>query len=135
MLRRAREVAGKARKPPRGRTPSQQVLPGDWGPGNRGTGGRGSPGWKALLAACHESREAGPGSCAAGGGDAGWAPPEPHPAPALSVRSRAARGAPRPGRRGTLRGPGPERAWTTWLPGLKPVVAELTSARGGRVEG
>ena len=134
VLRRAREVAGRARKPPRGRTLSQQVLPGDWEPGNRGPGVTGVEG-----AACRLPREQGGRAWQLRGRERGRGvgPTRggPHPAPALSVRSRAARGVRRPGRRGTLRGPGPERAWTTWLPGLKPAVAELTCARGGRVEG
>lgn len=54
---------------------------------DRGTGGPGvwgAPGRKALLPACHEGREARPGSCAAGRRDAGAGG-----TPAWSMRSRA----------------------------------------------
>lgn len=96
--------------------------------GDRETGGgRGSPGRNARR------------FCLLPRGQGGWAWQlrrrdwgMPGGAP---VRSRAARGAPGPGRRVTVRGPGPQQAGTTWLLGLKLPVAELTSPRGGRVEG
>lgn len=121
------KLPGRARRPPRGRTPSQQVLPGRWeGIGKRrgGPGVAGAEGAPLLPAATRAGR-LGLAAAPPRLGDAGWGP---RAEPRGTWRAGA-------GRRVTVRGPGPQQAGKTWLPGLKLPVAELTSPRGRRVEG
>lgn len=90
-----------------------------------GGGGRRGPECAPLLPAATRAGETGLAAAPPGLGDAGCGP---RAEPRGTWRARA-------GRRVTVQGPGPQQAGTTWLPGLKLPVAELTSPRGGRVEG